>query len=171
FRFMFMTGGFLLAASPTLLQSLGDLTIANLLGVILLVLLVLRIIDTRDFSFLRNRQVRILLLIGAVFVIGTINSYREFPTLKATVGVRHKGAVGKQSKGLDKTEKMGHEFYTRIIYLVFFLEFVRDRRDIRLLTATFMIGLFFAVPSAIYNIATGQLARGFRVASSVTSGS
>src|SRR5215470_9471271 len=51
-----MTAAFLMAAYPTLLQSLGVLTVNNLLGVFLVVLMGLRILETRDFSFLRNRQ-------------------------------------------------------------------------------------------------------------------
>src|SRR5215470_15233053 len=54
-----MTVLFLLAAYPTLLQALGILTINNLLGVCLAALLVARIIETRDFSFLKIRQVRV----------------------------------------------------------------------------------------------------------------
>src|SRR5215813_6933850 len=54
-----MTAAFLMAAYPTLLQTLGALTVNNLLGVFLLALMGLRIIESRDFSFLRNKQVRI----------------------------------------------------------------------------------------------------------------
>src|SRR5215470_15673108 len=60
-----MTVLFLLAAYPTPLQALGVLTINNLLGLCLVVLLAVRIVETRDFSFLRIKQIRILMLIGA----------------------------------------------------------------------------------------------------------
>jgi O-antigen ligase len=53
---------------------------------------------------------------------------------------------------------------------VFFIVFVRDRRDIKTMFLVFMLALFVAVPSALYNLATGSLNRGFRIAASVTSG-
>src|SRR5262245_24951917 len=59
-----MTGAFLMAAYPTLLQSLGALTVNNLLGVCLLALMALRIVEERDFSFLKNKQVRVFAVIG-----------------------------------------------------------------------------------------------------------
>ena len=45
-----MTAMFLLAAYPTVLQSLGVLSIANLIGVALAVLLAARILETREFG-------------------------------------------------------------------------------------------------------------------------
>src|SRR5262249_11220465 len=64
----------------------------------------------------------------------------------------------------------GHDFAARLIYLGFFIIFVKDRRDIRVLFIVFMVALFVAVPSALYNMATGDLNRGFRLQASVTSG-
>ena len=156
-----MTGAFLMAAYPSALQALGALTVNNLLGVLLLVLMGLRIVATRDFSVLRTPQIRLLALIGVFFILGTFHSYNLFPTLQATVG---------KTKVLDKSTSMGHDFTARLIYLMFFVFFVRDRRDIRILFVTVMLGLFVAVPSSLYNMATGQLNRGFRLQASVTSG-
>ena len=156
-----MTGAFLMAAYPTLLQSLGFLTVNNLLGLCLLALMALHVADTRDFSFLRNRQVRILGLIGILLIVGTYHSTILFPNLLQTVG---------KTKVLDKSSTMGHDFAARLVYLVFFIVFVRDRRDIKIIFMTFMLALFIAVPSALYNMATGELNRGFRLQASVTSG-
>ena len=156
-----MTAAFLLAAYPTLLQSLGMLTVNNLLGLCFVVLLGLHIIEKRDFSFLANRQVRILLVIGALLLIGSMHAEWIFPTLGKTVG---------RAKILDKTGDMAHNFVARLVYLVFFIVFVRDRRDIKTMFLVFMLALFVAVPSALYNMATGSLLRGFRFAASFTSG-
>jgi hypothetical protein len=156
-----MTAAFLMAAYPTLLQALGVLTVNNLLGLCLLGLMALRIVETRDFSFFRNKQVRILALIGVLLFIGTLHSDVIFPTLQQTVG---------KTKVLDKSATMGHDFVARLVYLIFFIVFVRDRRDIRTLFVVFMVALFVAVPSALFNMATGTLNRGFRLSASVTSG-
>src|SRR5215813_13198819 len=117
-----MTILFLLAAYPTLLQSLGFLTINNLLGVCFVVLLAARLVETRDFSFLRVRQVRILIFIGILLLIGSYLAELEFPLLEETVG---------RTKILDKTSEMGHDFITRLVYLIFFIVFVRGRTDVK----------------------------------------
>lgn len=156
-----MTTAFLLAAYPTLLQSLGMLTVNNLLGVCFVVLLGLHVLDTGDFSFLKNRQVRIFVLIGLLLLIGSMYVEVLFPTLQKTVG---------RAKVLDKTEDMSHNFVARLVYLIFFIVFVRDRRDIKLMFLTFMLALYVAVPSALFNMATGSLNKGFRAAASFTSG-
>ncbi|MGH7894086.1 MAG: O-antigen ligase family protein [Candidatus Binatia bacterium] len=156
-----MTAAFLLAAYPTLLQALGILTVNNLLGICFVVLLGLHVVETRDFSFLANRQVRVLLVIGALLLIGSMYVDWLFPTLSKTVG---------RAKILDKTSDMAHNFVVRLVYLVFFIVFVRDRRDIKTMFLVFMLALFVAVPSGLYNLATGSLNRGFRIAASVTSG-
>src|SRR5215813_7381501 len=157
-----MTLLFLLAAYPTLLQSLGFLTINNLLGLCLVVLLAVRIVETRDFSFLRIRQLRILMVIGLLLLLGTYIATINFPLLQATVG---------KTKVLDKTSDMGHDFITRLVYLIFFAVFVRSRSDLRVMCLACMLGLYAAVPSALVNWWQGTLNRGFRVEASVTSGS
>ena len=156
-----MTAAFLLSAYPTLLQSLGMLTLNNLLGICFVVLLALHVLETRDLAFLRNRQVQLYLVIGALLIIGSMHATWLFPTLGKTVG---------KTKILDKTDSMSHNFIARLVYLVFFIVFVRERRDIKTMFMTFMLSLFVAVPSALYNMATGTLHRGFRVSASFTSG-
>src|SRR5262249_53544610 len=157
-----MTVLFLLAAYPTLLQALGFLTINNLLGLCLVVLLAARIIETRDFSFLRIRQIRILIVIGLLLLLGTYMAEVQFPMLQATVG---------QTKILDKTSNMGHDFITRLVYLIFFAVFVRGRSDVRIMCLVFMLGLYAAIPSALANWWQGTLNRGFRVEARLTAGS
>src|SRR5262249_43867917 len=157
-----MTVLFLLAAYPTPLQDLGVLTVNNLLGLCFVVLLAARIIETRDFSFLRVRQVRILMGIGVLLLIGTYVAEWQFPLLEASVG---------KTKILDKTSDMGHDFIARLVYLIFFIAFVRGRTDVKVMCIVLMVGLYAAIPSALVNWWQGTLNRGFRVEASVTSGS
>jgi O-antigen ligase len=156
-----MTAAFLLAAYPTLLQALGMLTVNNLLGICFLLLLGLHVVEKRDFSFLSNRQVQVLLVIGGLLILGSMHADWLFPTLGKTVG---------RGKVIDKTDDMTHNFVARLVYLVFFIVFVRDRRDIKMMFLTFTLALFVAIPSALYNMSSGSLNRGFRVAASITSG-
>ncbi len=156
-----MTVAFLLAAYPSLLQALGFITINNLLGLCLLLLLALHLLETRDFSFLKVRQVKVLLVIGLLLLIGSFVADWQFPLLQQSVG---------KTKILDKSGAMGHNFVARLIYLIFFCVFVRTRGDVKVLFMAFMLALFAAVPSALWNWSQGTLLRGFRAAASVTSG-
>lgn len=156
-----MAGAFLLAAYPTLLQALGFLTLNNLLGVCLLALFALRVLETRDLSVLRTPQIRTLLLIGLLLLVGTFVAEWQFPFLVQSVG---------KMKVLDKSAKLGHHFVSRLVFLVFFCVFVRTRGDIKALFLVFMLALFAAVPSALQNLLAGNLNRGFRAAASVTAG-
>jgi O-antigen ligase len=157
-----MTVAFLLAAYPTIFQALGVLTLNNLLGLGLAVLLGIRILETRDLSFLRIKQVRILMAIGILLLIGTYVADWQFPLLQASRGKMYI---------LDKTSAMGQDFLNRLVFLIFFCVFVRTRSDVKVMFVVFMLGLYAAVPSALYNWMSGQLLRGFRAASSVTAGS
>jgi O-antigen ligase len=65
---------------------------------------------------------------------------------------------------------MGQDFLNRLVFLIFFCVFVRTRGDVKAMFVVFMLALYLAVPSALYNWMTGQLLRGFRAASSVTAG-
>lgn len=157
-----MTSMFLLAAYPTLFQSLGVLTLNNLLGVGLAAVLAGRILETRDFSFLKNRQVLVLAAIGLGFLFATWYSAELFPLLQASRGKKYI---------LDRSADMGHDFIARLVFLIFILAFVRTRRDVGALFLTFMIALYLAVPSALINAATGKLVKGFRAGASLTAGS
>jgi O-antigen ligase len=157
-----MTGAFLMAAYPTLLQSLGFLTVNNLIGVLLVALMGVYLLETRDFGFLRNRQVRILALIGVFFYLGFMNADSTFLLLRKTMGKAHV---------LNKSDNMTHDFVTRLVYLIFYIVFVRERRDIKLLFMVFMCTLYLAVPSALLNMWNGTLNRDFRLEASLTAGS
>ncbi len=159
-----MTSGFLLAAYPSALQTLGILTLNNLLGVCLGILLVARVLTSRDLSFLGIPQVVLLALIGIALILSTAHANQAFPTLQFSAGVGIKGKI------LDRTTDMMHDFWTRLAFLMFFCVFVRTRSDVSLAFKIFMFVLFFAIPSALINWAQGTLAYGFRAAASFTQG-
>ncbi|HJQ83423.1 MAG TPA: O-antigen ligase family protein [Candidatus Binatia bacterium] len=159
-----MTAGFLLVAYPSVLQTLGVLTVNNLLGVCLGVLLLAHVLSTRDLSFVTIRQVLVLAAIGLLLLLSTAHSESIFPVLRASQSLGIKG------KMLDRTSDMMHDFWTRLVYLVFFCVFVRSRRGILAVFVTFVLVLFIAVPSALVNWWQGTLSHGFRAVASVTAG-
>jgi O-antigen ligase len=159
-----MSGGFLLAAYPTILQTLGVLTISNLLGVCLAALLIAHVLATRELSFLLVRQVLVLAVIGAVLMLSIAHSGSIFPTLVQS------HALGVKEKILDRTSDMVHDYWARLVFLVFISVFVRSWRGIAAVYGTFVLVLFLAVPSALVNWWQGNLSHGFRAVASFTAG-
>ena len=114
-----MAGGFLLAAYPTVLQDLGVLTINNLLGLVLAVALVAYVLSSRDLSFLLVRQVLVLAAIGVLILLSTAHSEVIFPNMHPSHG------LGVQEKLLDRAPDMLHDFFARLVFLIFICAFVR----------------------------------------------
>jgi len=159
-----MTATFMLVAYPTIFQDLGFLTINNLLGLCLAAVLAAHIVTTRDISVLKTRQTVMFVIIGLLLVLSTIHADVIFPVLTQSQ------SLGVKGKFLDRTSDMMHDYWARLIFLVFFCAFVRTARDIRAMFFTFVLVLFLAVPSALINWWEGTLAHGFRTAASVTAG-
>ncbi len=159
-----MSGVFLLVAYPTVLQDLGVLTINNLLGLVLAVALVAHVLNSRDLSFLTVRQVLVLVAIGVLILLSVAHAQVLFPNMRPSHD------IGVKEKVLDHTSDLLHDFFTRIIFLIFICAFVRGRRDVKALFMTFMLVLFLAVPSSLINWWQGTLQYGFRAMASVTAG-
>ncbi|HYR95516.1 MAG TPA: O-antigen ligase family protein [Candidatus Binatus sp.] len=159
-----MTATFLLVAYPTVLQTLGVLTVNNLLGLCLGLALAAYVVTSRDLSFLTVRQVLILAAIGVLFVLSNAHADVIFPTMGASQGLGVKGKL------LDRTSDMMHDFFARFVFLVFLVVFVRRRRDVNAVFGTFVLVLFLAVPSALINWWQGTLSHGFRAMASITAG-
>jgi hypothetical protein len=159
-----MTATFMLVAYPTVLQTLGVLTLNNLFGVCLAVVLVAHVLGTRDLSVLRIPQVLLFAAIGILLLLSTAHADVIFPLLQQSQGIGGRGKI------LDRTADLTHDFWARFVYLVFFCSFVRSVRDVRVMLATFVLVLFLAVPSALINWMQGTLSHGFRAMASVTAG-
>jgi O-antigen ligase len=161
-----MTFGFMVAAYPTALQALGVLSVINLMGVCLLLLLLANILGERDLTIALPRPVIILLVIGVIFLLVTFYAEVKFPELQVSRGTGRTGY-----KLIDRTGEMSEQFVTRLAFVVFVAAFIRRRLDVRTIFYCFTIALFMAVPSALANWGEGTLAHGFRVRASITTGS
>lgn len=161
----FLTGAYMLAAYPTALHALGVLSLINLLGVCLLILLLAQILAERDVGIVFAPPVLVLLGIGLVFLLSTLYSDVLYPGLEIS---RATGRTGYRI--IDRTEIMTENFITRLAFLVFVVAFVRTRGDVRMIFYAFVGALLIAVPSALMNWGSGELARGFRVSASITAG-
>jgi O-antigen ligase len=104
----------------------GLLTVNNVLGLFLALLLVYHVYQHADWSFLRSRQVQIVLTITALLAVsGFVND----------VSYEEQIALGLRVTGQDPIRMLA----TRAAFLVFFVAFVRRPRDLRLLVGLFVV--------------------------------
>jgi O-antigen ligase len=105
----------------------GLLTVNNVLGLFLALLLVYHVYRHADWSFLRSRQVQLVLAISAVLVLSGLFNRVDYEE-QINLGLR--------VTGQDPMRVLA----TRAAFLVFFVAFVRSPRELRLL-----VGLFVAL--------------------------
>src|SRR5689334_5800103 len=119
---LMLMANFLVASYPSPIRGDGLLTINNILGIILCVLLIAQLAQRPDLWYLRVRQLHVFLAIGVVFIIGTLVSNHNFPSLQVTAG---------RFRLLDQTGPMAQDFTTRFAFLVLTLQFLSTKRDLK----------------------------------------
>ena len=138
---------YLFASYPTPIRGGGLLTINNVLGIILAVILLAELTQRPDFWFMRNRQVHLYIAIGIVLWIGTIASYWEFPDLRITWG---------KVRTLDQTAELTRDFITRFAFIILATKFLTTKRHIKMVVTVMLLCLILVVPSALLGWASGE---------------
>ena len=158
---LMLMANFLVASYPSPIRGEGLLTINNILGIILSVLLVAQLAQRPDLWFMRVRQLHVYLAIGAVFIISTVVAQHNFPGLQITSG---------RFRLLDQTAPMAQDFATRLAFLVLTLQFLSRKRDLKRAITVMMICLVMIVPSALLGYASGNAVAGYRAAAEFSAG-
>jgi len=103
----------------------GLLTVNNVLGIFLALVLAYQLYRDSDWGFLRNRQVQLVLAITAVLIVsGSWNA----------VDYREQADLGLRIRGQDPMRLMA----SRALFLVLFAFFIRRPADIRLIAGIFV---------------------------------
>ncbi|MGH7824515.1 MAG: O-antigen ligase family protein [Candidatus Binatia bacterium] len=118
----------------------GRLTPNNLLGLFFSVLLVIKVYQERNLSFLKDRIFQIFLVIVLFFHFSSPIVERQlfnpFPQF-------------------DATGRMLHDVTARFVFLVFFINFIRTLRDVKLVLWTVLGIIFLSGVSGVVNAFTG----------------
>ncbi|MCC6767263.1 MAG: O-antigen ligase family protein [Deltaproteobacteria bacterium] len=142
---------YLFASYPTPIRGGGLLTINNVLGIILSVILLAELSQRPDFWIARVRQVQLYVLLGVVFLFGTFASYWTFPDLRITWG---------KVRTLDQTAPLTRDFVTRFAFIILAAKFLTTKRHIKMAITVILLCLVMVVPSALAGWATGATADG-----------
>ncbi|MBI3770079.1 MAG: O-antigen ligase family protein [Deltaproteobacteria bacterium] len=143
---LMLIANFLVASYPSPIRGEGLLTINNILGIILVVLMVAELAQRPNLWFLRVRQLHVFLAIGVVFIISTVVSAHNFPNLRVTSG---------KWRLLDQTIPMAQDFITRLAFFILTLQFLARKRDLKRAITVMMMCLIMVVPSALLGYASG----------------
>jgi O-antigen ligase len=147
---------YLFASYPTPIRGGGLLTINNVLGVILSVIMLAELTQNSDFWFLQTTQVRLFIAIGIVMLFGTFASYWTFPDLRITWG---------KVRTLDQTMELSRDFITRFAFIILSAQFLTTKRHLKLVVFVILLCLVAVIPSALLGWASGDSADGRAAAS------
>lgn len=147
---------YLFASYPTPIRGGGLLTINNVLGIILSVILLAELSQRPDFWFVRTKQVQIFAALGVVMLFGTFASYWTFPDLRITWG---------KVRTLDQTAPLTRDFITRFAFIILAAKFLTTKRHIKMSITVILLCLIMVVPSALAGWASGSSADGRAAAS------
>ena len=131
--------GTLLLGLPWFLAGDGRLTANNLLGLILLAVLIVQVCLSRDLWFMKTSQVILFALIGGVLVASLMHARLVYiPTVPPPK---------------DQTENTLFIFFSRLLFLCMFVNFVRTKRHVLLILFAVLVFTMAVIPSAFNNLA------------------
>jgi O-antigen ligase len=118
----------------------GRFTPNNLLGLLFAVLLLMKIYRERNVSFLKERTIQIFLVIILFFHFSSNILERQ---------------LGNPLPELDLTARMLHDLTARFIFLIFFVNFIRTLRDVKLVLWTLLGIIMMSGASGVLNSLQG----------------
>lgn len=142
---------YLFASYPSPIKGGGLLTINNVLGIILAVILLAELAQRPDFWFVKTPQVKIYTALAVVLLFGTFASYWQFPDLRITWG---------KVRTLDQTAPLTRDFVTRFAFVLLASKFMTTKRHIKMAITVILLCLILVVPSALAGWASGATADG-----------
>src|SRR5262245_17528882 len=131
--------GTLLLGLPWFLAGDGRLTANNLLGLILFAVLIVQVSLSRDLWFMKTPQVILFGLIGLVLVGSLMHARLVY--------------IPAVPPPKDQTENTMFIFFSRLLFLWMFVNFVRNKRQVILVLFAVLVFTMAVIPSAFNNLA------------------
>jgi O-antigen ligase len=135
---------------PDALAGQGLLTINNLLGVTLVLLMLVRIFLGQEPWFLRQREIQILAGLFFAFLFLTIAAEALLPKVANTLVIETKSGIFRPVR--DLTAMRFKDFFSRVAFLIFLVYFVSTKKHIKLVMLAFLGCILVALPAAFANL-------------------
>ena len=122
----------MLMSYPDALKGVGPFTINNMLGAILLTLLVFETYRTHDYWFLREPEIRLLVIISLWMITIALVSDLFLPDKRLLPAVSRAKVTGPAFYGNnDDTARWVFELVSRLVFVIFFLQWIRTPNQLR----------------------------------------
>lgn len=135
---------------PEILVKNGMLTINNLLGITLLLIMLGRIYVSHDTWFLRERELRLFLWIFLSALLLTAIAEAILPKLANTLMVETKSGLFRPAR--DLTVSRFKDFFSRIAFFIFFVYFVSTKKQVKWVLFFLLACILYALPPAFFNL-------------------
>jgi hypothetical protein len=132
--------GTLLLGLPAFLAGDGRLTANNMLGLVLLAVLAVHVCLSRDLWFVKTPPVILFALIGAAFIASLMHARLVYVPLVPPPK--------------DFTENTLFIFFSRLVFLCMFVNFVKSRKQALLIMFAVLVFTMSVIPGAFYSFAT-----------------
>lgn len=137
---------------PAFLRGVGNLTINNVLGLILIPMAGYEMLRERSWWVLRFKPFLLMgVVVGSMIVSGVFYTGRSEYVEQQAVSKIEKSQRS-QGPALIATRDAGAKFLTRLVFLVLFVFFVRTRRDLRAVVGILVAALLFTY----FSVSTGE---------------
>ncbi|MBM4267936.1 MAG: O-antigen ligase family protein [Deltaproteobacteria bacterium] len=153
----------MLVSYPDALRGVGPFTVNNLLGAALITILAFELYRTHDFWFLREPEVRLLLIISGWLILISLLSDLYLPEKRLLPAVERR-IEGRFMGTDDDSGRWIFELLSRIAFIIFFLNWVKEPRQLRWVLYLFAICIAMVVPTLGTDVAREEE---FRVTSKV----
>jgi len=146
----------MLVSYPAALRGIGPFTINNLIGMTLLVVLAVQLYREGDYWFMREPEIRMLLLIAGLLLLTWVLSIFFLPNVKHMLPkiAKARGAAGHYGEE-NVTPRFFFELVSRIVFTIFFVNWIREPKQLRTVLIVFALCILAVVPSIGVDVARG----------------
>lgn len=146
----------MLVSYPDALKGSPPFTINNMLGASLASILVWHLYQSRDYWFLREREIRMLLLIAAWFIAVSYISELYLPEKRLLPSVEVKGSLGRFYGTADDSGRWMFELLSRVAFVIFFIHWIKTPDQLRTVLVVLAACIAAALPTLGGEIVAGE---------------
>lgn len=142
---------------PAALRGIGNLTINNVLGLILIPMAAYDMLRERSWWVLRFKPFVLLAIISASLLISSALYTGQSEYVEQRDVSKVEKSQRSQGPALFATRDAGAKYLTRFVFLILFVFFVRTNRDLRIVSGILVLALL----TTYFSVGTGEGAAGW----------
>jgi hypothetical protein len=137
---------------PAVLRGVGNLTINNVLGMLLIPMAAYEMLRERSWWVLRFKPFLLMGVVVASMIVSGVFYTGQSEYVQQQAAAKIERSQRAQGPALIATRDAGAKFLTRFVFLVLFVFFVRTNRDLRSVVAILVAALLFTY----FSVSTGE---------------